>query len=138
MFYKLSPEVAGGFGPNTIMDSTSHPPLVTRLHYRFDGWLGDELLEFFASFIVTENLQRLIQRTNPSGCSFEPVETSRSEQFEELFPGRELPPFVWLKVNGKASRDDFGIDANNSLVVSERMLQVLRQGVLSFCDIEEL
>ncbi len=29
--YELEPEVAGGFGPTTILDSSVHPPVVSRL-----------------------------------------------------------------------------------------------------------
>ncbi|TPM34485.1 hypothetical protein [Mesorhizobium sp. B2-3-5] len=43
----------------------------------------------------------------------------------ELQPAVELPSFVWVKVGGKAGKDDFGIAQNLSLVVSARVLDLL-------------
>lgn len=40
-YFYLEPEVSGGLGDDAIMDTGVHPPVVTRLHYEFDGWLGD-------------------------------------------------------------------------------------------------
>lgn len=47
MFRYIEPEVAGGLGEETQMDSTVHPPLVKKLHLEFEGWLGDDILETF-------------------------------------------------------------------------------------------
>ncbi len=138
MFYSLDPEVAGGLGPNTVMDASLHPPIVTKLHYELDGWLGDELLESFPCFIVTENMRQLIESADPSGCSFGEVEVSKSDRFKELYPKRSVPHFFWLKIAGHAGRDDFGISSTNSLVVSQRVLQVMKKGVLEHCAIEVL
>jgi hypothetical protein len=43
-FFRLEPEVAGGPGAATVLDSSTHPPRVARLEYHFDGWLGDNVL----------------------------------------------------------------------------------------------
>ncbi len=134
MFYELSPEVAGHLGPDTVMDTSRHPPIVHALHYEFDGWSGDELIEAFPCFIVTDNLRQLIESAKPTGCSFGNVRVSTSEQFEELYPGRSLPSFSWLMIVGAAGRDDFGISATNNLIVSERLLHVLKRGRLEHCD----
>jgi len=135
MFYELAPEVAGHLGPDSIMDTSRHPPIVHVLHYEFDGWSGDELIESFPCFIVTDNLKQLIERAKPTGCSFGSVNVSTSEEFEELYPGRNLPSFSWLMIGGVAGRDDFGISATNGLIVSERLLQVLKCGRLEHCDV---
>ena len=136
MYYRLDPEVAGHFGPETIVDSSTHPPIVHSLHYVFDGWLGDELLTAFPCFIVTKHMQQLIESTNPSGCSFDAVTVSRSEQFEELHSERQLPQFSRLMIDGVAQRDDFGTSATGgSIVVSERVLRVMKRGRLDHCEI---
>ena len=44
-YHIVEPEVAGGVGPHTVMDRRAHPPVVTKLHYEFEVWLGDELLK---------------------------------------------------------------------------------------------
>jgi hypothetical protein len=136
MHYKLEPEVAGHLGSGTVMDASTHPPIVHALHYEFDGWLGDELLTAFPCFIVTENLRQLIESANPSGCRFDRVRVSRSEEFEELYPDQQLPAFSWLIVDGTARRDDFGTSpTGGALIVSERMLQVMKRARLQDCRI---
>lgn len=141
MFYELAPEVAGHLGPETVIDRSPHPPIVHAVQYEFDGWPVDDLIEAFPCFIMTDKMKTLIEGARASGCSFGPVKVTTSEQFEELEeledfqPPRELPPFSWLIVNGTARRDDFGISATGSLIVSERILQVLKRGRLENCDI---
>lgn len=122
----VEPEVAGGLGKNTAFTRTPGQPIVVhKLHYQFDGWLGDALVESTPCYIVTERLAAEIGRSQLTGASFDRVETSKSEQFEELYPGRELPKFLWLKVVGSPGRDDFGVTPDLRLVVSERALAVL-------------
>lgn len=125
-YFYVEPEVAGGLGKNTIMDRNVHPPLVSKLHYEFDGWLGDVLLESFPSFIITEGAREKLKEHGISGASFDIAEVSRSGQFDELNPHRDLPRFDWLKVEGEAGRDDFGIACDGRLVVSERALELLK------------
>jgi len=121
-YYLLEPEVAGGLGRNTVLDRTSHPPVVTRLHYEFDGWLGDELLESFPCFIVTQRLRVKIEELGFTGVRFSPVEVTLSTQFKTLYPDREVPQFAWLKVDGEPCKDDLGLATDHRLIVSERTL----------------
>jgi hypothetical protein len=45
-YYAVELEVAGGWGENTVFTTLPGKGVVVqRLHYKFDGWLGDELLE---------------------------------------------------------------------------------------------
>ncbi len=136
-FYIVEPEVAGELGNKTIADRSVHPPKVKKLHYHFSGWLGDALLESFPSFIATETARTAIQDAKLSGVHFDSVETSKSEQFDELYPGRSLPRFVWLQVVGKPGVDDFGLAADHRLVVSERALNVLKPRGLDHALVDE-
>jgi hypothetical protein len=144
MFYELAPEVAGHLGPGTIMDRSRVTTAVIAVEYQFDGWPDDELIEAFPCFIVTNRMKELIEGARASGCTFGPVTVTTSDQYEELEEleelrqPRELPSFSWLIINGTAQRDDFGISATGSLVVSERILQVLKRGRLDNCDITPL
>jgi len=138
MHFSLEPEVAGGFGENTIIDHTTHPPDVKRLHYELDGWLGDDLLESFPCYIVTDRIKIAIDDVAETGFDFDDVEITTSEQFHELYSDREIPTFWWLKVSGEAGVDDFGISADNCLVVSERVLSAVREnGILLNCEITD-
>jgi len=136
-FYSLEPEVAGSLGADTVMDTDVHPPRVHKLTYESDGWLGDDILESFPCYIITEPLKKRLEISKPSGCGFDNVDIVKSEQFNMLYPSRELPKFYWLRIHGKAGMDDLGISDDNMLIVSERILRVMSQFHLDNCDIEE-
>jgi hypothetical protein len=134
--FVLMPEVAGGLGDGTVIDRSTTPPIVSRLHYVMEGWLGDDLLETFPCYIVTERLGNALRSQSLSGIAFGSVQVSKSQQFEDLYPNRQLPKFFWLKVTGNAGRDDFGLSADFNLVVSDHALGILRRFNLSNCEIE--
>lgn len=118
-YFVVAPEVSGGLGPSTQMDTGTHPPIIRSLEYRFDGWLGDEILEAFPCFIVTESLAATFLETGFTGFEVGEVSVTTSDQFEDSLPGVQLPKFVWLEVVGSAGSDDFGIGPDYRLVVSE-------------------
>ncbi|SRR5258708_4182196 len=126
-YYYIEPEVAGSLGENTVIHREVHPPRVSKLHYRFDGWLGDVLLESFPSFIVAEDVEKKLHSIGASGTSFDVVEVTMSDQFKELYPNRSLPKFVWLRITGRPGRDDFGTAPDGRLVASERVIEVLKE-----------
>lgn len=73
---------------------------------------------------MTEEAAHALSEIGFTGATFAAVEVKTSEDFRELQPEVELPSFVWLKVNGKAGHDDFGIAKNLNLVLSERVFDV--------------
>ncbi|WP_205589867.1 hypothetical protein [Mucilaginibacter celer] len=115
------------------MDRNVHPPIVSKLHYQFDGWLGDYLLECFPCFICTEKLMEYLKSSDLTG--FADCEISKSEQFTDLYPDRILPVFYWLVVNGDAN-NDFSLSPNASLLVSENALNSLKKFQTTNCEIE--
>lgn len=137
MFFYIEPEVSGGLGVNTVADTTVHPPVVSKLNYLFDGWLGDDLLESFPCYVVSERLKSELVNTTLSGFEIDELEVTKSEQFDEQYPGKTLPKFYWLKITGKAGKDDFGLTSDHRLVVSEAALDVLQKGQLAQADLEE-
>ena len=84
---------------------------------------------------VRQQLAHDIKLKNLTGVSLADMETSHSITFETLNPGRQLPEFVWLKINGKPGGDDFGIAGDGKLIVSAKALVVLRSFNLNHCDI---
>lgn len=135
-YYILEPEVAGGFGENTIVDTSVHPPIVSKLHYKFDGWLGDCLLETFPCFIFTSEVAEEIKDNNLTGITFSSLETSLSDTFIEIYGNKSLPTFLWGKLD-KNQDDDFYINSDNELVVSLKALEILEKHQLSNCEKEE-
>lgn len=137
-YYVLQPEVAGFFGENAILaDPYARPPLITKFHYEFETWPIDPLLEAAACFIVLESLREKILTLQATGMTFGDVEVSKSPEVEEFYPGRMLPKFVWLRVSGKAGKDDFGLSSDHCLVVSQRILDLLKGDGMKHCEIKE-
>jgi hypothetical protein len=135
-YYRLSPEVAGGLGEHTVMDRSQIPPVVTHLHYVFDGWLGDELIESYPCFVVTRSLADKIGASRLQGAILAKAEISTSREFDGLNAGRVLPEFLWLKVIGTLGESDFALERDARLVVSATALSLLRQGQLDHCLVE--
>ncbi|WP_406193199.1 hypothetical protein OH807_02325 [Kitasatospora sp. NBC_01560] len=124
-YYVVRPEVPGQLGERTVLDRTADRLRVEHLHYAFDGWLGDELITAHPAFAATRTLADRFAEAGLTGVRPRAMEVSRSEEFEELHPGRALPEFVELVVTGEAGVQDFGIDAESDLVLSQRAVDLL-------------
>ena len=125
-YFLIEPEVPGGLGENTILDSSVHPPRVDRLHIELSGWLGDAILEAFPCALATQFAAEALKANGITGIEFAELDVSASTEFREMYPARELPNLCWLKVTGVAGKNDFGIAPDLRLVVSEKALDVLR------------
>jgi hypothetical protein len=137
-YFELEPEVGGFFGPASVVaDVTKRPPIVSKFNYEFDTWLGDPILEALCAFIVTDDLKERLAAAGASGVSFGTVEITKSDIFEMLKPDFTLPAFSWLQVVGKPGADDFGLSEAFMLVVSERILELLKQAGMKHCTIVE-
>lgn len=134
----IEPEVAGELGEKTEMDNSFFPPIIKSLHYEFEGWLGDDILESFPCYIVTEQLRNGIESEQLTGISFDNVLISKSETFLELYPNKDLPNFFWIKIHGESNKDDFFITEKNILAVSERAYLLLKKYNINQADIEDL
>jgi hypothetical protein len=125
-YFNLEAEVAGGLGPRSVTQEAPGELIVHKLHYVFEGWFGDEIVESTPCYIVTERLANTIRAYGLTGVSFDQVDVESSDVFEELRPDKSLPPFVWMKVYGTKMKDDFFFAGYGRLVVSERALEVIR------------
>jgi hypothetical protein len=63
------------------MDRSVWPPAVKRLHFEFDGSLGDAILEIFPCFVVTEEVKESLLGMGATGAAFDDVEVTVSDQF---------------------------------------------------------
>lgn len=132
----ISPEIAGELGSNTLLDSSIHPPKVLHLHHRFEGWLGDDLVESFPCFLVSAPLAEALEEARLSGFILTEAEVSVSPEFEELYPNRPLPEFRWLKITGENHEADFRLNSDSRLELSSRALEVLRRFNIAHAVIE--
>ena len=134
-FSFVEPEVAGGWGPNTVADRSTTPVTVEHLHYEFDGWLGDVLLESTPCFIVTDAGVAAITKEGLVGAEFENVEISVSDTFRELRGDVALPSFRRLVPFGTPGIDDFGLSPDLRLVLSDKAIGLLRNLGLNYAEL---
>ncbi len=96
------------------------------LEVSFDTWLGDELVRAFPVFLVTTALRDGLARVDAAtGFTVKSAQIRSSPFFRKHNPGRRLPRFWALVIEGQAGRDDMGLTGARALVVSRRMLDVL-------------
>lgn len=137
-YWRISPEVAGELAEGTQLDTTVHPPRVTRLQHRFEGWLGDDIVACFPCFLVTERLAKLLESSCLTGFQLDDVETSESPEFKEMYPDRQLPHFRWLKITAvQPKQDDFRLTHDHRLEVSDAALALLRSLQFDHADQEK-
>ncbi len=136
MSYCIEPEVSGQLGPRTIITHTSHPPTVTHLHFIFYGWLGDDLIECFPVFLVSESLAQSLRDSSLRGYNIKECEIELSEEFLMMQPNIKLPNFYWLQITGM-NLDDFYI-YNKKLAVSELAFSILSKFNLSNAVIADI
>ena len=137
-YLTIRPEVAGSFGDYTIMDTKTHPPKIERLHYVFEGWLGDDIVEGFPVFLISKNLYELLKKTNFTGYKVDSCRVTMSQNFVEFYSHKKLPPFYWFKITGKKRESDFWVSEKNDLMASEKAIETLKQANINHCDIENL
>jgi hypothetical protein len=130
--YLVSPLVPGDLGPGTDLDASVHPPVVRSLHFVFDSWLGDELVEAFPVFLATEQLASKIDRARLTGVSWGPVQVEKDKQ-AALFFDWVLPEWRWLQP-GSDPHADFWADELGGLHVSARALETLKTSDVSHAE----
>ena len=79
MYYVLEAEVCGSFGEDTIRDTSVFPPKITKLDIVFEGWLGDDLIETFPAYMVTERLKKTLGKSELTGFDFDIVSVKKSK-----------------------------------------------------------
>ncbi|MGJ8674287.1 hypothetical protein [Rubritalea sp.] len=137
LYFELEPEVAGELGDSSIIDATVHPPIVTKLHYEFSGWLGDCLVESFPCYIIKSEVAELLQNSGFTGFSISDAQVSVSSEFVELHPNSNLGSWKWLRPSGRAGIDDIAVSSDHTLIVSNSVLNLLKSHGIDNCDVEQ-
>lgn len=151
MLYFLEPEVAGELGENTVFENVrleGEKSKIKKLHYKFNGWLGDLLLECTPCFIISDSLLEDFNRYNLSGYELQDIEISISDEFKELYPDVQLPNFKRIIPYGRVkiindsykewSGHDFCLSDKSCLVVTDKVLNILKSNKINHCDIYSL
>jgi hypothetical protein len=117
IFFNIEPEASG----SPVVGS---PPGVVACV--FDTWLGDDLIRAYPAVLVTTPVKRaLLNLRQPTGFEITRARIRTSGFFRKHTPGKRLPTFWAIQVEGRAGRDDMGLTASGTLVVSRRVLDVL-------------
>ncbi len=132
--YFIEPEVAGQLGEKTLIDTSIRPPIVKYLHFVFYGWLGDDIIECYPVFLITDKLKSKLEECFLTGYKIKKCEIELSEEFKLLQPDVILPQFYWLEITGGES-DDFKI-RKNKLLVSELGYSIVKEFNLKNAIIE--
>ena len=116
-YFVVEPEAAGAPAPGATADAVSCV---------FDAWLGDELVRAHPFLLATTSVGRaLLDLPEASGFRVLRARVRASAFFRAQNPGRRLPPFWALAVDGEPGRDDMGLTPDGALVVSRRVLDAL-------------
>jgi hypothetical protein len=135
-YYIIEPGVPGELGEKTILDYSTEPPYkVVKLECLFYVLLNDDILEIHPCFIVTERLRKALEQFQGTGYQFDDVEITTDEQFAEFYPDLKLPNYYWMKIYGNPGIDDAGLTKRHDLVVSDRLLDILRRFNIQHCTI---
>ncbi len=152
--YIIEPEVAGGIGENTVYDACDETTKsiekhgIIHLHYVFEGWLGDDILESTPCFLVSQRLKNLIEKEKLTGCEFEDIEVSYSDMFNEMYQNCDMPEFYRLIPKGSVEIEgdiftkwdylDFCMTKKAYLVISERAKKIIETCNINNADISEI
>lgn len=146
-YYLLDPEVPGGMGHDTVIEPAAggrYLPHVEVLHIEIAGWMGDDLLQDFPCYMVTERLKKALESSELCGFEIANMKVTIGEQSlmfrDSMFTSWPFPQIHWLKISGVAGSDDFGLtplDAPVNLVVSARAMTLLRSFQLDTCEISD-
>ena len=145
-YYALEPEVPGQLDKNTSIKPSNEGPYaqyVEHLGIRIGGWMGDDLMEIYPCFIVTSILLDALAVSALSGFEIDTVDVSLDKQllmFPDMAASWPIPKLYWLKITGKAGKDDFGLspaDAPVMLIVSGHSLNLLQSFHLESCEVSE-
>lgn len=138
MPYRLDPQVAGELGPDTDLDTSTHPPKVKRLEYVLDQPETDELITSFPVFLVSEQLGGRIKKAHLDGFKLAKARVRPGDNYRELYGKARHRDYRWLQITGTARRSDFWLDESFNLCVSDRAMKILEVSVLTDCEIERI
>lgn len=138
MPYCLDPQVAGELGDGTVLDSSTHPPQVSKVDYVLDQSDADELIQSFPVYLVSTNLAPRLQDAGLTGFELSGATVRPSDNYLAIYGNVPPPEYLWLQVTGTAGEADCWLDESAQLCVSDRMMTVIEAAGLSDCLVEPI
>ena len=132
---RLAPEVAGGLGPEAVLDRTFRPPVVRVLHYEVEGWLGDDLVTTISSYLVSPAAAAALEQEQLTGFRLADTTVTIAPDTADVDP--RILTFRWLQVSGRPGVQDVAVDDLGRLVLNDRALAVLQRFRLDDAEISD-
>lgn len=88
-------------GPETVMDRSTHPPVVSQLHFELADWLGDCLVTTFPCFLALRSTAARLIATEHTGFRLRTALVTTTELYDEINPGGTPPELDWLVIHGQ-------------------------------------
>jgi hypothetical protein len=139
IYFTVQPEVIVGLGASTEFREKSSPfKPVTKLHIHLEDWLGDDLMECYPCYIVTEKLKKLLDANSFKGFVFTEMEVTKAENCDNNYhPNNPLPNLYWLQIRGRKNIDDIYINDSNHLNIADTFLTFLKSNAtLNHLEVE--
>jgi len=133
-YEKIIPEVIVGIGDNTEYYPTEfiegQKRVITKLHIQLEDWLGDDLMEIYPCYIVTQQLKEALENNSFIGFTFAEIEVTEDEYFEDNYQLKKpRPDFFWIKIAGIKGQDDLYIN-EGALNISENLLKFIKDNFI--------
>ncbi len=139
-YNKLQPEVIVGIGQNTEFEENKPPyKTVIKLQITLEDWLGDDLMECYPCYIVTQRLKDKLEINNKlTGFKFSDMEVIKDEYFDDNYQlSRPIEKFYWMKIVGKKNINDVFIGDSYSLYASKEFINFLRaNATINYLEID--
>ncbi|GAA3537516.1 hypothetical protein [Kribbella ginsengisoli] len=137
MPYSVDPQVAGELGEGTVMDSSVHPPAVSRVEFVLDSPETDDLVQSFPVYLISDLLADRVGQAGLTGIRLAHAEVRPSEEFLAAFGEVPHRNYLWLQLENSEGADAW-LDDSLELCVSDRLMRILEEGTLSDCIISEI
>ncbi len=120
-FIQIVPEKISALGNRTVFSGADQSQ-IENLHIQLENWQGGHLMEISSCFVVTRPLAEVLRKSDFTGFEITGLQLNKARCFAGNYSsGISLPAFHWLKVTGKAGKDDFSVDPSNGrLTLSAR------------------
>jgi hypothetical protein len=127
-YYIIGLPVYGRFGSRTVWDRSGTIPVVLKMDYIFDFEPKSELFATFPIFVASALFVEACVFSKLTGFAVEPLRCGISKEFSRLY-GHNVTPsnYFWFKIIGVCQKDDFGVNLESRLVVSEKALNLIKQ-----------
>ena len=118
------------------MDRSTHPPIVSRLHYELADWLGDCIVQTFPCFLAVRSTGAHLTSAAYTGFHLDTAHVTVTDLYREINCNEDPPELDWLVIHGQSGREDFGLTSDAHLVVSSRALRLMQTDGLAHCAVE--